>query len=38
MHGAGFQGRKDIAELLLQHGVGLRDKHKDGYELAIRSF
>ncbi len=37
MHGAGFQGRKDIAELLFKYGVGLRDKHKDGYEPAIRS-
>jgi len=38
IHGAGFQGRKEIAEILLKHGVGLRDKHaKDGYEPAIRS-
>ena len=35
--GAGFQGRKEIAELLFKHGVGLRDKHADGYEPAIRS-
>lgn len=37
MHGAGFQGRADIAELLLKHGVGLRDVHSDGHEPAIRS-
>ena len=37
MHGAGFQGRKDIAEILLKHGVGLRDKHEDGYEPAVRA-
>mmetsp|Transcript_3526 Transcript_3526/g.7789 ORF Transcript_3526/g.7789 Transcript_3526/m.7789 type:complete len:204 (+) Transcript_3526:103-714(+) len=37
MHGAGFQGRTDIAALLLKHGVGLRDVHKDGNEPAIRS-
>lgn len=35
--GAGFQGRKEIAALLLKHGVRLRDKHVDGYEPAIRS-
>mmetsp|Transcript_29500 Transcript_29500/g.59006 ORF Transcript_29500/g.59006 Transcript_29500/m.59006 type:complete len:200 (+) Transcript_29500:149-748(+) len=35
MHGAGFQGRAKIAAMLLNHGVGLRDKHpKDGYEPA----
>ena len=27
MHGAGFQGRVEIAEILHKHGVGLRDKH-----------
>lgn len=37
MHGAGFQGRADIAELLFKHGVGLRDVHQDGHEPAIRS-
>jgi ankyrin repeat protein len=34
MHGAGFQGHAEIAELLLKHGVGLRDVHKDRYEPA----
>lgn len=34
MHGAGFQGRADIAALLLKHGVGLRDVHEDGFEPA----
>ncbi|KAL7482294.1 hypothetical protein ACHAW6_007975 [Cyclotella cf. meneghiniana] len=37
MHGAGFQGRAEIAEMLKNHGVPLRDKHHDGYEPAIRS-
>lgn len=37
MHGAGFQGRSEIAQLLKDHGVGLRGKHADGYEPAIRS-
>ena len=32
MHGAGFQGRTDIAKMLFDHGVSLRDKHKDGHE------
>lgn len=33
MHGAGFQGRVEIAEMLHKHGVGLRDKHPgDGHE------
>jgi ankyrin repeat protein len=34
MHGAGFQGRANIAALLLKHGVGLRDVHEDGHEPA----
>ncbi|KAL7545722.1 hypothetical protein ACHAWF_009076 [Thalassiosira exigua] len=37
MHGAAFQGRVEIAELLKEHGVGLRDLHKDGHEPAIRT-
>lgn len=37
MHGAGFQGRAEIAQLLKDHDVGLRDKHSDGYEPAIRA-
>mmetsp|Transcript_13287 Transcript_13287/g.22703 ORF Transcript_13287/g.22703 Transcript_13287/m.22703 type:complete len:195 (+) Transcript_13287:118-702(+) len=37
MHGAGFQGRSEIAALLKQAGVPLRDVHSDGYEPAIRS-
>ena len=36
MHGAGFQGRADIAELLFKHGVGLRDVHEDGHEPASK--
>lgn len=34
MHGAGFQGRADIADLLFKAGVGLRDVHADGHEPA----
>jgi ankyrin repeat protein len=30
-HGAGFQGRADIAKLLIDHGVPTADVHKDGY-------
>lgn len=37
MHGAGFQGRTKIAKVLMDHGVGLRDKHDDGHEPAIRA-
>jgi len=38
MHGAGFQGRATIAQMLKDHGVPLRTKHDgDGYEPAIRS-
>ena len=36
MHGAGFQGRKDIAELLLKAGVSVRDVHEDGHEPASK--
>jgi len=32
MHGAGFQGRARIAKILYDHGLGLRDMHKDGNE------
>ena len=28
MHGAGFQGRKEIAEVLFKHGVPLNDIHE----------
>ena len=37
MHGAGFQGHAEIAALLFEHGVGLRDVHEDGYEPASES-
>lgn len=34
-HGAGFQGRAAIAQMLKDHGVSLRDKHPgDNYEPA----
>ena len=36
MHGAGFQGRAEIADLLLKAGVGLRDVHADGHEPASK--
>ena len=31
MHGAGFQGRSEIADLLAKSGVPLSSKHKDGF-------
>ena len=34
MHGAAFQGYPVIADVLLSHGVPLRDIHKDGFEPA----
>jgi len=38
MHGAAFQGRANIAKMLLDHGCSLRTKHEgDGYEPAVRS-
>ncbi|KAL3810762.1 hypothetical protein ACHAXA_001587 [Cyclostephanos tholiformis] len=37
MHGAAFQGHPHIAELLMKHGVPLRDLHNDGHEPAIRA-
>ena len=36
MHGAAFQGHAVIADVLLAHGVPLRDIHKDGYEPASK--
>ena len=30
-HGAGFQGRAEIAKLLLDHGIPPLDVHSDGY-------
>lgn len=30
-HGAGFQGRADIAQLLIDHGVPASSQHKDGF-------
>ena len=37
MHGAGFQGRADIAKLLIDHGLDPSDMHKDGYTPMHRS-
>ena len=31
MHGAGFQGRAEIAQLLIDHGLDPSDRHADGY-------
>ena len=31
MHGAGFQGRADIAEALIAHGLNPSDRHSDGF-------
>jgi len=32
MHGAAFQGRREIAKILHEHGLSLRGKHEDGNE------
>lgn len=29
--GAGFQGRAEIADLLIAHGLSVHDQHSDGY-------
>jgi ankyrin repeat protein len=34
MHGAAFQGHAHIADMLMRHGVSMRDIHEDGYEPA----
>lgn len=31
MHGAGFQGRGEVAKLLLAHGLDPSPRHADGY-------
>ena len=31
MHGAGYQGRAEIAQLLIDHGVDPSSRHKDGF-------
>ena len=31
MHGAGFQGRAEIAKMLIKHGLNPSDRHGDGY-------
>ena len=31
MHGAGFQGRAEIAKILIEHGLDPLDAHKDGF-------
>ncbi len=38
MHGAGFQGRADIAKLLIEHGLDPNDRHKDGYCIVLKCF
>lgn len=32
MHGAGFQGRAEIGQLLIAHGINPSDKHTDGFQ------
>ena len=32
MHGAGFQGRAEIGQMLISHGVSPSEKHSDGFE------
>jgi ankyrin repeat protein len=31
MHGAGFQGRSEIAQILIDHGLNPSDRHDDGF-------
>jgi|TARA_B110000196_G_C20763522_1_gene483259 ankyrin repeat protein len=37
MHGAGFQGRAEVAKLLIAHGLDPSDVHSDGYTPLHRS-
>ena len=37
MHGAGFQGRGEVAKLLIVHGLDPSDVHSDGYTPLHRS-
>ena len=37
MHGAGFQGRAEIAKLLIEHGLDKSDRHQDGYTPMLRA-
>merc|ERR1711997_525195 len=37
MHGAGFQGRAEIGQLLISHGLNAREKHSDGFETIQRA-
>tara|TARA_B100000524_G_scaffold207240_1_gene108372 strand:- start:26 stop:454 length:429 start_codon:yes stop_codon:yes gene_type:complete len=31
MHGAGFQGRAEVAKVLIEHGLNPSDRHADGF-------
>jgi hypothetical protein len=33
LHGAGFQGRGEIAKMLIDYGMDPNDRHTDGYEI-----
>ena len=37
MHGAGFQGRAEIAKILIEHGLDPLDAHKDGFTAIHRA-
>ena len=37
MHGAGFQGRAEIAQMLINHGLDKSDRHSDGYTPMLRA-
>ena len=37
MHGAGFQGRAEIAKILIDHGLDKSDRHGDGYTPMLRA-
>lgn len=37
MHGAAIKGNLDVAKVLHERGIGLRDLHEDGYEPMLRA-
>ena len=37
MHGAGFQGRAEIAQMLINHGLDKSDRHRDGFTPMLRA-
>merc|ERR1711935_1096117 len=37
MHGAGFQGRAEIVQMLINHGLDKSDRHGDGFTPMLRA-